>query len=55
MTTLGERGQIVIPKKARGLFNLEAGDEDRGTAIVPEHMMNSFFHIIKTPFEEGEE
>ena len=39
--TLGERGQIVIPKKAREVFHLKAGDqllvfgdEDRGIGIV---------------------
>jgi len=49
-TTLGERGQIVIPKKAREIFNIEAGDtliivgdEERGLAIVPETYMQGFF------------
>lgn len=61
MATLGDRGQIVIPKKARDIFNLEAGDkliivgdEDRGLAIVPENRMNNFFHIVKTPFDQEE-
>ncbi|WP_440897065.1 helix-turn-helix domain-containing protein [Amphibacillus sp. Q70] len=49
-TTVGERGQIVIPKKARELFHIEAGDtlmilgdEDRGLAIVPQNYMQGFF------------
>lgn len=49
-TTVGDRGQIVIPKKARDLFRIEAGDtliivgdEDRGLAIVPQHYMEEFF------------
>lgn len=49
-TTVGERGQIVIPKKARELFHIEAGDtliivgdEDRGLAIVPQNYMEKFF------------
>lgn len=49
-TTVGERGQIVIPKKAREIFNIDAGDtliivgdEERGLAIVPENYMQGFF------------
>ncbi|MBB4825043.1 AbrB family looped-hinge helix DNA binding protein [Sporosarcina luteola] len=49
-TTVSDRGQIVIPKKARELFRIEAGDtlilvgdEDRGLAIVPQQYMNGFF------------
>jgi len=48
--TVGERGQIVIPKKAREIFNIDAGDtliivgdEERGLAIVPENYMQGFF------------
>ena len=51
--TIGERGQIVIPKKARDIFNLNSGDtlmivgdEERGLAIVPEQMMNNFFNLV---------
>lgn len=49
-TTVGERGQIVIPKKARELFHIETGDtlilvgdEERGLAIVPQNHMQGFF------------
>ena len=49
-TTVGERGQIVIPKKARELFHIETGDtlilvgdEERGLAIVPQNYMQGFF------------
>lgn len=49
-TTVGERGQIVIPKKARELFHIEAGDtlilvgdEERGLAIIPQNYMQGFF------------
>lgn len=59
-TTLGERGQIVIPKKARELFRLTTGDilvvlgdEDRGLAIVPEQMLSSFFNMIS--FDSSQE
>lgn len=44
-TVIGERGQVVIPKQARDLLNLKAGDtiiilgdenlETRGIALVP--------------------
>lgn len=49
-TTVGERGQIVIPKRARELFHIEAGDslilvgdEERGLAIIPQNYMQAFF------------
>ncbi len=49
-TTVGDRGQIVIPKKARELFHIETGDtlilvgdEERGLAIVPQNYMQGFF------------
>lgn len=55
---LGERGQIVIPKKARDVFQLKSGDtliivgdEERGLAIVPEQQMSEFFSLVKTPFD----
>lgn len=59
--TLGERGQIVIPKKARELFQLNPGDtliilgdEERGLAIVPEQMLSSFFNMVKN-FKQEED
>ena len=47
LTTIGERGQIVIPKKARDLFQLQdgdklliLGDEEQGLALVKnEHFL----------------
>jgi len=46
---VGERGQIVIPKKARELFNIKSGDnllilgdEDRGIAIVHQRDLINF-------------
>jgi len=49
-TTLGERGQIVIPKAARELFDLQAGDkllvlgskERGGLALVKADLMERF-------------
>ncbi|MFC6334619.1 helix-turn-helix domain-containing protein [Paenibacillus septentrionalis] len=56
---MGERGQIVIPKKARDVFRLNAGDtliivgdEERGLAIVPEEQMSNFFTLVKTPLDD---
>ena len=46
---VGERGQIVIPKKARDIFNIESGDtllilgdEAKGIAIVKADIMKNF-------------
>lgn len=57
--TVGERGQIVIPKKARDLFQIKpghtliiVGDEERGLAIVPEDFMNNFFNLAKLPLDD---
>ncbi|MGM9972777.1 MAG: helix-turn-helix domain-containing protein [Clostridiaceae bacterium] len=51
--TVGERGQIVIPKKAREVFNIESGDkllilgdEDRGLAIVHERGILNFMGVV---------
>ena len=49
-TTLGERGQIVIPKAARELFDLQPGDkllvlgskERGGLALVKADLMERF-------------
>ena len=59
---LGERGQIVIPKKARDVFQIKSGDslvivgdEERGLAIVPEKMMYAFLNLAQTKFHEENE
>ncbi len=46
---VGERGQIVIPKKARDIFNINPGDtllilgdERKGIAIVKADLMKNF-------------
>lgn len=58
LVTLGEKGQVVIPKKCRDMFNLKPGDsllvlgdEKQGIGMVkPEellHFYNSFSQVIK--------
>lgn len=63
--TMGERGQIVIPKKARDVFGIKAGDslivlgdEDQaGIAIVREedflHNVQTFMDDIGYPVKAG--
>lgn len=56
--TVGEKGQIVIPKQAREVFGIEPGDalillgdEKRGLAIPPK---KSFAAFAAAVFEEDE-
>ncbi len=51
--TVGEKGQIVIPKQAREVFGIKPGDtlivlgdEERGIAIPPKAMLESFSSTI---------
>lgn len=51
--TVGERGQIVIPKKAREVFNIKAGDsltilgdESEGIGIIPTSYMYNFYNSV---------
>lgn len=51
--TVGEKGQIVIPKQARDVFNIKPGDtlfilgdETRGLAIPPQRSMADFFTSV---------
>ena len=50
--TVGEKGQIVIPKQAREIFGIHPGDtllllgdEDRGIAIPPKGAFAELFGI----------
>mgnify|MGYP000875680135 CR=1 FL=1 len=56
--TVGEKGQIVIPKKAREIFHIKPGstilvlgDEEQGLALISsekmEEMMSEIAHAIK--------
>ena len=57
--TVGEKGQIVIPKQAREAFGIQPGDTlvmlgdtKRGLAIPPKEMFDMFSHAV---FEIDEE
>ena len=54
--TVGEKGQIVIPKQAREIFGIKPGDtllilgdEQRGIAIPPK---DAFAGILSAVFED---
>ena len=60
--TVGEKGQIVIPKQARDLFGIKPGDtllllgdEKRGIAIPPKGAFAELFAMAFEAKEEGEE
>lgn len=57
--TVGEKGQIVIPKQARDLFEIKPGDtllllgdKDRGIAIPPK---GAFAELFNEVFQDKEE
>lgn len=60
---VGEKGQIVIPKEARSVFNIQPGDtlillgdEVQGIAIVKQEMLVKFAEaILKTQQSTEEE
>ncbi len=50
--TVGEKGQIVIPKQARDIFGIKPGDvlllfgdEELGIAIPPKNAFDSLFNV----------
>ncbi len=54
VVNVGEKGQIVIPKKARDVFGIKAGDrlivlgdEEQGLALLPEDRMLDFMQAVK--------
>ncbi|NBK91380.1 AbrB/MazE/SpoVT family DNA-binding domain-containing protein [bacterium 1XD21-13] len=56
--TVGEKGQIVIPKQAREIFDIRPGDnllilgdEKKGLAIPPK---SAFAELAAAIFEAGE-
>lgn len=51
--TVGEKGQIVIPKEARELFGIKPGDtliilgdEERGLAIPPRSLLTGLAEAV---------
>lgn len=63
MVKVGEKGQIVIPKKARQVFNIKpgdtlmlVGDESQGLAIITnEALARIFTGIFSKPDRFNEE
>ena len=61
--TVGEKGQIVIPKQARDIFGIRPGDTllllgdvERGIAIPPKDAITKFFSTAYTAaVGEGED
>ena len=59
MVKIGEKGQFVIPKEAREMFDFQPGDEivvlgdkKRGIAIVPKDMQKKYIGKIFSQIEE---
>jgi AbrB family looped-hinge helix DNA binding protein len=60
--TVGEKGQIVIPRQARELFGIKPGDtliilgdEERGLAIPPRSLIKGLADAIFDAEKAGEE
>lgn len=54
VVNVGEKGQIVIPKRARDVFGIKAGDrlivlgdEQQGLALMPEERMQDFIQAVR--------
>lgn len=59
VVTVGEKGQIVIPKRARKIFHIQAGDhlvvlgdENQGIAIIKADQMLRFMNGVQQAMSE---
>jgi len=59
--TVGEKGQIVIPKQAREIFGIKPGDtllllgdEERGIAIPPKNALSHLYSVAFSSEEDAE-
>lgn len=59
MVKIGEKGQLVIPKEAREMFQLHPGDEilvlgdiQRGIAILPKAKQQDYIKHIFSDIDE---
>ena len=59
MVKIGEKGQFVIPKEAREMFDFQPGDEilvlgdkERGIAILPKEMQMEYIQKIFSEIDE---
>ena len=59
MVKIGEKGQFVIPKEARELFNLNPGEEilvlgdiEKGIAIMPKEKQQEYIEHIFSDMAE---